>query len=152
MNIPGHSSVGAHRSPSHKHMTPTAATPPLLIGFVVSCNNNNLCVSNTTSAVLCQPNVLIHWVFGSFVSGVGDTLVSGCPWESCHCPVLRHYTHVETHSYSRAASSTTELHSSAQPQIHIAFSLLGLFFLVKFVILNRNNSCTTACIASTSPS
>lgn len=74
------------------------------MGFVLSCSNNNLCVHKTASAVLHQPNALIHWVFGSIVSGVGDTLASGCPWESCHCPVLRHYAHAGTRFDRWAAS------------------------------------------------
>lgn len=85
------SSLQADRSPLHRRMTFTGVTV-LLIGFVVGCSNNSLC--NTTSAVHCQPNYLIQWVFGSFVSRVWDTLVCGCLWESCHCPVLRDYAHV----------------------------------------------------------
>lgn len=105
------SSLQVDGTAKHKYMTLTGATV-LLMGFVEGCTNNNLSLSNTTSAVHCQRNALIHWVFGSFVSRVWDTLGCGCPWESCHGPVLWDYTHVGTHFDSWAASSATEYQNS----------------------------------------
>lgn len=94
LSVEKQSSLQAESSALHKYMTLSSATV-LLMGFVAGCNNNS--VSNTTSAVHCQPNALIQWIFGSFVSRVRDTLVCGCLWESCHCLVLRDYAHVGAH-------------------------------------------------------
>lgn len=112
---------------SSAQMMFTGATV-LLMGFVVGCTNNNLCVSKTTSAVHGQPNAFIQWVFGSFVSRVWDTLGCGCPWESCHCPVLWDYTHVRTHSDRWAASSAAEHQNSVKPQNHTALFLWDVCF------------------------
>lgn len=111
----------------HTDLTFTGATV-LLMGFVVGCTNNNLRVSKTTSAVHGQPNAFIQWVFGSFVSRVWDTLGCGCPWESCHCPVLWDYTHVRTHSDRWAASSAAEHQNSVKPQNHTALFLWDVSF------------------------
>lgn len=73
---------------------------------------------------------------GHLFSGVWDTLERGCPWESCHCPVLRHYAHTGTRSDSWAAASAAQHQNSASTHIRSA-GLVSILCSLLFFIERR---------------